>query len=107
MASRWATWSVFTPSHCSSSHVDTGLIRYKMVIHCFIDGKSRFVTGVRVSNNNRSETVLELFDTAVRTHGLPRCVRGDHGTENVLVALAMDLLRGEGHYIYGRCVEDR
>ncbi|KAF7292319.1 hypothetical protein HMN09_01215600 [Mycena chlorophos] len=61
-----------------------GLIRYKIVIHCFIDGKSRFVTG----------------------HGLPRRVRGDHGTENVLVALAMDLLRGLGHYIFGWSVNN-
>ncbi|KAF7329414.1 hypothetical protein MKEN_00203300 [Mycena kentingensis (nom. inval.)] len=83
-----------------------GLIRYKMVIHCFVDGKSRFVTGIRVSDNNKSETVLELFNEAVERHGLPSRVRGDHGTENVLVALAMELLRGVGRYIYGRSVNN-
>ncbi|KAF7322148.1 hypothetical protein MKEN_00738900 [Mycena kentingensis (nom. inval.)] len=83
-----------------------GLIRYKMVIHCFVDGKSRFVTGIRVSNNNKSETVLDLFNEAVERHGLPSRVRGDHGIENVLVALAMELLRGVGRYIYGRSVNN-
>ncbi|KAF7300815.1 hypothetical protein MKEN_01307200 [Mycena kentingensis (nom. inval.)] len=83
-----------------------GLIRYKMVIHCFIDGKSRFVTGIRCNDNNRSDTVLALFDEAVRRHGLPRRVRGDFGTENVGVAEAMALLRGVLHYIWGRSVNN-
>ncbi|KAF7308851.1 hypothetical protein MKEN_01085000 [Mycena kentingensis (nom. inval.)] len=80
--------------------------QHGMVIHCFVDGKSRFVTGIRVSNNNKSETVLDLFNKAVERHGLPSRVRGDHGTENVLVALAMELLRGVGRYIYGRSVNN-
>ncbi|KAJ6479992.1 hypothetical protein C8R47DRAFT_1285349, partial [Mycena vitilis] len=41
------------------------------VIHCFIDGKSRYVTRIRVSNNNRAETVLQVFREAVALHGLP------------------------------------
>ncbi|KAJ7036201.1 hypothetical protein C8F04DRAFT_1210129 [Mycena alexandri] len=47
------------------------LIHFKIVIHCFIDGKSCYVTGIRVSNNNRAETVLNLFHTAVTSYGLP------------------------------------
>ncbi|KAJ7265822.1 hypothetical protein C8J57DRAFT_1069107, partial [Mycena rebaudengoi] len=43
----------------------------RIVIHCFIDGKSRFVTGIRVSNNNLATTVLDLFREAVAQHGLP------------------------------------
>ncbi|KAJ7228286.1 hypothetical protein GGX14DRAFT_296526, partial [Mycena pura] len=38
-----------------------GLIRWGIVIHGFIDGYSRLITGLRASNNNRAETVLELF----------------------------------------------
>ncbi|KAF7323543.1 hypothetical protein MKEN_00574400 [Mycena kentingensis (nom. inval.)] len=83
-----------------------GLIRYKIVIHAFVDGKSRFVTGIRCSNNNRSDTVLALFDEAVRRHGLPRRVRGDFGTENVGVAEAMAVLRGVLYYIWGRSVNN-
>ncbi|KAG1845058.1 hypothetical protein C8R48DRAFT_566298, partial [Suillus tomentosus] len=43
--------------------ISIGLIRYKMVTHAFIDGFSRFITGIRVSNNNRAETVFDLFQS--------------------------------------------
>jgi hypothetical protein len=83
-----------------------GLIRFKIVIHCFIDGKSRYVTGIQASNNNRAETVLDLFMQVVHTHGVPSRVRGDHGTENVLVAAWMEERNGvaRGSYIWGRSV---
>lgn len=72
-------------------------------MHGFIDGLSRLVTGLRASNNNRAETVLWLFEDAVETHGLPSRLRGDHGTENVLVAQAMISARGShrASYIWG------
>ncbi|THV08524.1 hypothetical protein K435DRAFT_595104, partial [Dendrothele bispora CBS 962.96] len=38
-----------------------GLIRWGIVIHGFIDGYSRLVTGLRASNNNYADTVLHLF----------------------------------------------
>jgi len=83
-----------------------GLIRYKIVIHAFIDGFSRFVTGIRANNNNHAETVLDLFTALIKEHGLPSRVRGDHGVENVLVAEFMVQVRGEGRgsYIWGRYV---
>ena len=70
----------------------------------FIDGFSRFVLGIRASNNNRAETVLELFEDIVTVHGYPSRVRGDHGTENLLVAARMEEIRGveRGSYIWGR-----
>ena len=82
------------------------LVYYKIVIHCFIDGKSRFVTGIRAHNNNRSATVLSLFLDAVSSHGVPSRVRGDHGTENVQVAQWMEDFRGpnRGSYIWGKYV---
>ncbi|KAF8173207.1 hypothetical protein K438DRAFT_1426206, partial [Mycena galopus ATCC 62051] len=38
-----------------------GLIRWGIVIHGFIDGYSRLITGLRASDNNTADTVLELF----------------------------------------------
>lgn len=82
----------------------TGLIRWKIVIHGFIDGYSRYITGLRAHNNNRVQTVLDLFQEIVQTHGLPSRVRGDHGVENVEVARFMEASRGPGRgsYIWGR-----
>ncbi|KAK7052904.1 hypothetical protein VNI00_004224 [Paramarasmius palmivorus] len=83
-----------------------GLIRWKIVIHCFIDGKSRMVTAIRVSNNNRASTVEELFHEGTSLHGCPRRVRGDHGTENLRVAEWMEETFGIGSYIWGRSVHN-
>jgi hypothetical protein len=80
-----------------------GLIHYKLVMHAFIDGKSRYITGARMHNNNRASTVLKLFKEAI-SNGRPRRVRGDHGVENVDVARWMDENQGRGRYIWGRFV---
>jgi hypothetical protein len=62
------------------------------------------VLGIRISNNNRAATVLSLFEDIAETHGYPSRVRGDHGTENLLVAARMEEIRGidRGSYIWGR-----
>lgn len=84
----------------------TGLIRWKIVIHAFIDGKTRLVVGIQAHDNNRAETVLDLFLRATQVHGIPSRVRGDHGTENVRVAEWMEENQGggRGSYIWGRCI---
>lgn len=38
------------------------LIKWKFIVHAFIDGYSRVVTGIKCSTNNKSETVLNLFN---------------------------------------------
>ncbi|CAA7271343.1 unnamed protein product [Cyclocybe aegerita] len=85
-----------------------GLIKYKLVIHCFIDGHTRLVTGMEVNTNNCAQTVLDLFLKAIPQYGIPSRVRGDHGTENVNVAAWMDENRGShrGSYIYGRSIHN-
>ena len=66
-------------------HIDGNqkLIRYRMVIHCGIDGFSR--TFLRCSDNNRADVALELFCAATEYLGFLLRVRTDHGGENVKV----------------------
>jgi hypothetical protein len=82
----------------------TGLIRWKLVTHAFIDGKSRLITGIKVSNNNRALTVLGVFEDAVAVCGWPSRLRGDHGVENMKVAERMEEEKGPGRgsYLWGR-----
>ncbi|KAJ9095598.1 hypothetical protein QFC21_005469 [Naganishia friedmannii] len=70
------------------------LIRWKFVIHGAIDGKSHLVTFLGASDNNRSDTVLALFQDAVGTWGWPQRVRADYGGENLGVKEAMEERRG-------------
>ena len=96
--------SFFPQCDQSNTHI-IGLIHYKIVIHCFIDGYSRYVLAIQASNNNKGSTVLDLFVRGVvETHGVPSRVRGDHGVENIEVAKYMENIRGQdrGSYIWGR-----
>jgi len=81
-----------------------GLIRWGIVIHGFIDGYSHLITGLRASDNNRGKTVFNLFCHAAQVYGVPSRLRGDHGTENIVVATWMEENGGawRGSYIWGR-----
>ncbi len=83
-----------------------GLIRWGIVIHRFIDGYSRLITALRASDNNRGDTVLDLFMSAAAVFAIPSRLRGDHGVENILVAAYMEEQNGHsrGSYIWGRYV---
>ncbi|KAK6984522.1 hypothetical protein R3P38DRAFT_3425221 [Favolaschia claudopus] len=98
------------PGPLSLAHLDGqhGLIRYKMVIHCIIDGYSRFVLGIRVHDNNRGASVLQLLRDVIATHGRPSRMRGDHGVENIEVAIYMEEMNGSGRgsFIWGRSVHN-
>ncbi|KAK7043060.1 hypothetical protein VNI00_008798 [Paramarasmius palmivorus] len=101
-------YSVPGPNYLWHHDGQHGLIRWRIVIHAFIDGYSRLVTGIKASNNNRADTVLLLFLAAVAVYGIPSRVRGDHGVENLLVAAFMEYVRGPGRgsYIWGRSVHN-
>lgn len=90
--------------YLSQLTVRLGLVRWRIIIHAFIDGFSRKITGIRAHNNNRAATVDVLFIEATNAHGMPNRVRGDHGTENLAVARRMEETRGlgRGSYLWGR-----
>ena len=87
------------------------LIKWGIIIHGMIDGYchtaspnllphtqlSRFqITGLKASNNDRSETVLNLFLDAIKPYGIPSRMRGDRGGENIKVSVWMIKHRGHG-----------
>ncbi len=61
------------------------LIRWRLVTHGGIDGYSRTIVFMNISDNNRASTVLSVFTEAAQVHGLPNRVRSDLGGENVEV----------------------
>uniref|UniRef100_A0A1X7TUM3 Integrase catalytic domain-containing protein n=1 Tax=Amphimedon queenslandica TaxID=400682 RepID=A0A1X7TUM3_AMPQE len=102
-------YSVPSPNalwHMDSNHK---LIRWRFVIHGLIDGFSRMILHLHVSNNNKADTVLRCFQQSVERYGLPSRVRSDMGGENTLVAQFMlhHPLRGPGCMLTGRSVHNQ
>ena len=70
---------------------------FGFAIHGSIDGWSRKLIWLKVAGtNNDSRVICHYFIEAIRTHGkLPRIVRTDCGTKNVLMANVQTVLRQE------------
>ena len=92
-------------------HIDGNhkMIRWRLVIHTATDGYSRLIPYVHCTNNNKSDTVLALFQNACLTYGIPSRVRSDHGLENMGVARRMLEYRGvnRGSMITGSSVHNQ
>lgn len=80
---------------------------YGFIFHGCIDGYSRRVKYVHVSDKNTSEVVMKMFGVAVARCGLPRRVRADKGSENSLVR---DFIREQHQrvnaFLYGKSLHN-
>ena len=85
------------------------MICWWLVVHTAIDGYSRLIPYLHCANNNRSDTVLALFQNACQSYGMPSRVRSDHGLENMGVAWMMLECRGvnTGSMITGSSVHNQ
>uniref|UniRef100_A0A4W5MCW4 Integrase core domain-containing protein n=1 Tax=Hucho hucho TaxID=62062 RepID=A0A4W5MCW4_9TELE len=68
-------------------------MRWRIVIHGAVDGYSRLVF-LKASDNNRSATVMESFEAAITSYGVPSRVRCDRGGENNRICAFMEQFRG-------------
>ena len=85
------------------------LVRWRMVVHCGIDGFSRMIVYLNCLANNKATTVLQLFDSAVKKYGLLSRVRSDSGTENYEIGRYMLERRGldRGSMLVGSSVHNQ
>lgn len=92
-----------------SAHVLPTFHRWGFVVFGAVDGFSRKIMLLRIANNNRSDTLVGMFEEAVEQHGLPSRVRSDKGGENRGVANYMVEKRGPGRrsHITGRSVHNQ
>ena len=90
-------------------HIDGNhkLVKWGFVTHRAIDGFTRLITYGETSDNNKAETVLQKFTSAVEKYGRRLHVRSDHGGENVKVWRHMVHQQGPRSVIAGPSVRNQ
>lgn len=100
-------------------HIDgyDKLKQFGFAVHAAIDGFSRKILWLYVGKTNNNPQIIAKFfiDFVKRIEGMPRIIRGDRGTENVLVrdiqvALRWhhdDAFRRYKSFLYGRSVANQ
>lgn len=83
--------------------------RWGFVTHGGVDGFSRMIVYLKCTTKNSAEEVLNSFTSACVEYSMPSRVRSDHGSENLLVGLFMNIMRGNsrGSFITGRSVHNQ
>lgn len=62
---------------------------------------------LQCASNNRAETVMALFSTAISEPGRPVHIRTDHGGENVQIWEDIRMHRGENSVLTGSSVHNQ
>jgi hypothetical protein len=90
-------------------HIDTNhkLIRWGFIISGAIDGFSRLVTALSCLDNNKSDSLLQVFLEATGKYGTPRYVRTDMGLENTKIAEYMQVKRGVRSILTGKSTHNQ
>ena len=106
---RRRTYNVQGPNHLW--HIDTNhkLVRWHLVVIGGIDGFSRLPVMLSCTDNNKADTILKCFLSAVDEFGLPSRIRTDKGMENVDIADYMIFKRGvdRGSAIVGKSTHNQ
>ena len=102
-------YNVQGPNHLW--HIDTNhkLVRWHLVVIGGIDGFSRLPVMLSCADNNKAETILRCFLSAVDEFGLPSRIRTDNGMENVHIVDYMISKRGvnRGSAIVGKSTHNQ
>ncbi len=102
-------YNVQGPHHLWHLDGNHKLRDFHLVIHGCIDGFSRNVIYLKVSDNNCASTVYDFFVQGTQDYCIPSRIRTDKGGENVRVADWMISNRGMGRnsVIAGRSVHNQ
>eukprot|EP01083_Nonionella_stella_P048109 128836_1 len=99
------TYDAKFPNYIWHQDANMKLIHWGIVAHAVIDGFSKKIMNITVANNNQADTVYANFRMAIQQYGNPMVVRGDRGSENVMICKHQYLFRSKQvtkPYIFGK-----